>query len=212
MQFYCKQCKVALTRELSELTDTTMLSNEPSCDYIPQGFFMLTEPNNVLEPNSDGGPSLGRDVVVNLKDLVNTRAHTDPSRTNGCCGLDGNDGFNTMCINLHEIGTESSDCWMAHECTLDASLVLGRSAKTYALSAYKLDLGQPLLEFVRGLHVCADEHLLDQIASGAVEIDGVVVRDAAQVIDRNTIRHGSFLTLLDQEVRFQIWVDDDGLR
>lgn len=212
MKFYCKQCKVALTRELSELRDMSLLSNEPGADYLPQGLFVSLNPNIALAPSSEGQAGLGRDVVINLKDLVNARAHTDPTRNNGCCGLDGNDGFNTMCVNLHEIGTESSDCWMAHECTLDASLVQGRSVKTYALSAYKLDLGQPLLEFVRGLHVCADEHLLDQIESGAVEIDGVVVRDAAQVIDRSTIKHGSFLTLLDQEVRFQVWVDDDGLR
>jgi hypothetical protein len=212
MKFYCKQCKVVLTRELSELQDKNLLSNEPGADYLPQGFYVSLDPNSALAPSSEGQAGLGRDVVINLKDLVNVRAHTDPSRNNGCCGLDGTDGFNTLCVNLHEIGTESSDCWMAHECTLDAGLVQARTVKTYALSAYKLDLGQPLLEFVRGLHVCADDHLLDHIASGAVEIDGVVVRDASQVIDRNTIKHGSCLTLLDQEVRFQLWVDDDGLR
>lgn len=211
MKFYCKQCKVALTQELSELRDTSLLSNEPGADYLPKGFFVWRVPNNALVLSSDGGPSLGRDVIINLNDLVNARAHTDPTRNNGCCGLDGTDGFNTLCVNLHEVGTESSDCWMAHECTLDADLVQGRNVTTYALSAYKLDLGQPLLEFVRGLHVCADDRLLDHIASGALEIDGVVVREATQVVDRNTIRHGSFLTLLDQEVRFQIWVDDDGL-
>ena len=209
MKFYCKQCNVELTRELNELTDMTLLNNAPGFDYIPEGFFISRDPSSLLVPGSDGNGSMARDLVINLKDLVNVRAHTDPSRNNGCCGLDGSDGFNTLCVNLHEIGTESSDCWMAHECTLDANLVQGRRVTSYWVSAYKLDIGEPLFEFMRGLHLCAAEELLRHIESGAVEIDGVTVRDAAKTIDQHTIKSGSFLRLLNQEVRFQIWIDDD---
>ena len=211
MKFYCKQCNLELTRELNELSDKSLLNNEPGFDYIPEGFFIFLNTSSPLVPSSDSDGSLGRDVVINLKDLVNVRPHTDPTRTNGCCGLDGSDGFNTLCVNLHEVGTQSSDCWMAHECTLDAHLVRGRRVQNYWVSAYKLDMGEPLIEFVRGLHLCADEELLRHIESGAVDIDGVVLRDAAKTINQDTIKSGSILRLLDQEARFQLWVDD-GLR
>jgi len=52
-------------------------------------------------------------IVLNLKDTINTKHHSDQSRLNGCCGLDGL-GMNTLCANGHEIGTERSDCWMPH--------------------------------------------------------------------------------------------------
>lgn len=57
--------------------------------------------------------------MINLEDAVNTRHHPDTRRLNGCCGLDGRDGLNTVCANGHEVGTEKSDCWMPHVLLLD---------------------------------------------------------------------------------------------
>jgi hypothetical protein len=50
--------------------------------------------------------------LINLADMQNTRHTSNSSRLNGCCGPDGCDGPNTLCLCGVEIGTERSDCWM----------------------------------------------------------------------------------------------------
>ena len=64
------------------------------------------------------------EFIVNLSDLRNICYHPNRKRTNGCCGLDGCDGRNLICINGHEIGTERSDCWHPHSASLDPSCVV----------------------------------------------------------------------------------------
>lgn len=56
--------------------------------------------------------------LVNLADVIHLGYHPDKRRHNGCCGRDGCDGPNRICLNGHEIGTERSDCWMAHAIVL----------------------------------------------------------------------------------------------
>ena len=62
---------------------------------------MKTIPENY--PGSDGH------YVFNLDDVLNTEH--DLQRAGGCCGQDGLNGINTLCLNGHEIGIEHSDCW-----------------------------------------------------------------------------------------------------
>lgn len=212
MKLYCRTCNTELTQELEELTNKALINHEPGTDYIPKGFFIFIDLENISEPNCNSGFGRERNIAINLKDLVNTRHHTNPARLNGCCGLDGNDGINTLCINMHEIGIESSDCWMAHEFTFDAKLVKGRNVKTYALSDYKLDLGQPFIDFAKGLHLCKDEDLLKHIQSGHIEIDNTLWQNAEKKIYRANIQNGSILRFFDLEIKFQIWIDDNGLK
>jgi len=61
--------------------------------------------------------------VVNLADLVGTRPSPDGRRLSGCCGRDGLDGPNLVCVNGHEVGTEKSDCWMPHAAVLLESVI-----------------------------------------------------------------------------------------
>lgn len=77
---------------------------------VPPGYFGINTPDYW----TDGGDR----VLVNLSDLVGTKHHDDLHRLNGCCGRDGCDGPNVVCMNGHEIGTEKSDCWMAHAVVL----------------------------------------------------------------------------------------------
>jgi hypothetical protein len=49
--------------------------------------------------------------MLNRKDMINTHYHDDPRRMSGCCGPSGIDGVNMLCVNGHEVATESSDCW-----------------------------------------------------------------------------------------------------
>ena len=104
--FECPVCRVPITKPLLSLKPGMALCLEDGRDAVPLGYFGTTTEDYW----SDGGSR----VLVNLNDLVGTEHHQDPRRLNGCCGLDGCDGPNLVCPKGHEIGTERSDCWMAH--------------------------------------------------------------------------------------------------
>ena len=114
MEFRCSECGVAVSGPVRELQDVRLVQTEAGEDYLPQGYFMVQLPGDNLQGL---GHPMGRApgaVLLNLKDLRNTRRVIDLRRLNGCCGLDGCDGPNTECIHGHEIGTEISDCWTPH--------------------------------------------------------------------------------------------------
>jgi hypothetical protein len=77
---------------------------------VPQGYFATSDDD--YWTGSAGNP------LVNLADLVGTQHHQDSHRHNGCSGRDGLDGPNLVCERGHEIGTEKSDCRMAHAAVL----------------------------------------------------------------------------------------------
>jgi len=106
MRIFCRECGVELTKELIELTDTSLLCIDDKKDYIPEGFYFKNTEDNFL--------GLKGMIIINIHDVVNVKNHSDPDRLNGCCGLDGCDGINKVCINDHEVATEKSDCWMPH--------------------------------------------------------------------------------------------------
>jgi hypothetical protein len=60
------------------------------------------------------------DTLLNLRDVHNVKRHPDVGRLNGCCGLDGLDGMNLVCVNGHEVATERSDCWLPHHTVLSS--------------------------------------------------------------------------------------------
>ncbi|HLK64265.1 MAG TPA: hypothetical protein VKU19_12545 [Bryobacteraceae bacterium] len=99
-----------ITRPLQRLEPGVALCTEDRKDAVPQGYFGVSTRDYWTDGN-------GR-VLVNLKDLVETKRHPDLHRLNGCCGLDGCDGPNLVCAKGHEVGTERSDCWMAHAAVL----------------------------------------------------------------------------------------------
>ncbi len=110
MKMKCKYCNIELTDNLVEVTGYDQLSEIDGKDFISDGLFFI----------SNGDYYTGTEkVIINIRDLKNSKSHTDPARLNGCCGLDGTDGPNKLCLNGHEIGTEKSDCWMAHSIILD---------------------------------------------------------------------------------------------
>ena len=113
--FRCATCHVVVTLPLRSLSDRALLCETAGEDYVPRGWML----------KSDGSFFTGTEgqFIVNLKDLINTKHHSDPRRLNGCCGLDGCDGKNTICKNGHELGTERSDCWIAHAILLDPSAI-----------------------------------------------------------------------------------------
>jgi hypothetical protein len=140
--FVCVRCSTPLTSDLSEVALTGL--PEPAAPYqvepgedcpawLPLGQFAVDPdpfgPPHVSSPTDDrflisAGPR--NTVLINPDDLLVHRLHPDPSRRNGCCGLDGTDGPNLVCNCGNEIGTESSDCWTARVVRLEP-LAVARS-------------------------------------------------------------------------------------
>ena len=102
----CKQCDLNLTGQLTELTNADKLNETDNEDFIKVGYFFISDGDFYRD-------SKGK-IIINKKDLTNSKNHSDLKRLNGCCGLDGMDGPNKTCTNGHDIGTEYSDCWIPH--------------------------------------------------------------------------------------------------
>jgi hypothetical protein len=115
--FYCPVCRAAITRPLLPMAAEEQICLEDGKAAVPEGRFGASSDD--YWTGSEGC------VVVNIADLVGTKPHPDPHRLNGCCGLDGCDGPNLTCQNGHEVGTERSDCWMAHGAILARNIVRG---------------------------------------------------------------------------------------
>jgi hypothetical protein len=115
MKLHCRRCGVELTAELEKLKDPFVLCEDDGKDHIPQGYYCL----------SDGEYYTGSDgqIIVNLRDVVNLKNHSDTARLNGCCGLDGCNGMNKLCKNGHEVATEKSDCWLAQAVLFDSQQI-----------------------------------------------------------------------------------------
>ncbi|MGA3603087.1 hypothetical protein [Lysinibacillus agricola] len=111
MKIICLKCNVEISKQVTKLDDVSLLNENDGEAYIPEGFFTIEK---FGERDS---------IIINLKDLINSNHHSDESRLNGCCGYDGLDGMNRVCVNKHEIGTENSECWMPHYIALDLVLV-----------------------------------------------------------------------------------------
>jgi len=101
----CSVCNLPLTEQLSELASPSMLASDLEKDRAPAGFFGIEHGH----------------FITNSQDIINTRRHPDVTRLQGCCGPSGGDGMNLVCLNGHEVGTEHSDCTVAHSITFDRS-------------------------------------------------------------------------------------------
>jgi|SRR5215831_9113867 len=110
----CPLCRAVITRPLSPLGPDQRLCLEDGKAAVPEGFFGVKTGDQWSAEGS---------ILVNLSDLVETHHHSDLHRLAGCCGLDGMDGPNLVCVNGHEIGTEKSDGWMPHAAVLLDSIV-----------------------------------------------------------------------------------------
>lgn len=108
--FICPVCHAVITRPLLPMTAEQQICLEDGKAAVPPGRFGTSNDN--YWTGSEGC------ILVNLADLVGTKRHPYSHRLNGCCGLDGCDGPNLACENGHEVGTEKSDCWMAHAAVL----------------------------------------------------------------------------------------------
>jgi hypothetical protein len=119
LKLVCKSCEIEISNVLTELRDLSLLNEEigedhTPLDYIPQGYFLIVGEDDEVDKKGT--------IIINMKDLINSKHHPDGDRLNGCCGLDGLDGMNRVCSNGHEIGTENSDCWMPHYIAINPNM------------------------------------------------------------------------------------------
>nr|WP_232337017.1 hypothetical protein [Lysinibacillus timonensis] len=115
MKLICNACHIEISKQISELEDLTLLNSIDGQNYVPEGFYIISD-GTYLE-------RLKGSIIINTNDLLNSNYHSDISRLNGCCGCDGSGGMNKVCLNNHELGTEHSDCWMAHMIALNPAKV-----------------------------------------------------------------------------------------
>jgi hypothetical protein len=112
LKLICKTCNLEISEPLSEFN---LINEKDGQDYIPRGFYLIQEETSY--------ELLKGSIIINIKDLINSNRHSDSSRLNGCCGLDGCDGMNRVCLHDQEIGTEYSDYWRFHKVVLNSELV-----------------------------------------------------------------------------------------
>ncbi|WP_427874729.1 hypothetical protein [Flavobacterium sp. MMS24-S5] len=108
IKIYCRECEVELTSELNEVLESTLRWEDYDQSIIAKSKFSFLKN---IESNKN-------DIVVAIDDynLIN---HADKNRFYGCCGSDGTNGLNKLCINGHEVATEFSDCWTGHYIEFD---------------------------------------------------------------------------------------------
>ena len=111
MFFMCVECKTPITKSVSfTREELPKVEDEDGwVDYPRQGFFTIGDPL-VWQPELY--PGMSEYYVFNKSDVINTTQ--DPERTSGCCGSDGMNGVNVLCVSGHEIGMEFSDCWQSY--------------------------------------------------------------------------------------------------
>ena len=100
IKIYCRKCKIRLTEELLEMEEEKITF--PDCEEaIPEGRFVFQTDSQVLS------------ILINRNQEL-LKNHLNPYRVHGCCGSDGTNGYNKLCLNNHEVATEFSDCYTSY--------------------------------------------------------------------------------------------------
>ena len=116
MKIKCKICKVDLTKNLQILSDKKLLNTDDGADFVPKGLYYSCEEDEYFNGSENK-------IIINVNELINAKHH-DTNLSAGCCGADGTDGINIMCLNGHEIATIRNDCWMAHAVTFENDKII----------------------------------------------------------------------------------------
>ncbi len=114
MKLYCKVCELELSNEIIPLPSDMEPVYKDKTDVLPQGFYYTSDERPIED--SKGW------IYTHLKDIINAKYH--PEKSSGCCGMDGLDGMNLLCLNGHEFATEVSDCWTPHFVKIEPEKVI----------------------------------------------------------------------------------------
>ena len=89
-----------MTEKLIEIEQSKIYFPDEA-EAIPEGRFVFFNDGTILN------------LFVNRNQPL-LENHKDLSRFSGCCGSDGCNGMNKVCINNHEVATEFSDCYTSY--------------------------------------------------------------------------------------------------
>ncbi|MES2485906.1 MAG: hypothetical protein V4581_08170 [Bacteroidota bacterium] len=115
IKIYCKACGVALTDALEEVKEQNLRFDDGEA-LLNKGQFGEVAHNNL-------------EHFAISRYEGNMLDHTESLRFQGCCGSSGSNGYNKLCINSHEVGTEVSDCWTPHYIAIDKEKVIAKEIK-----------------------------------------------------------------------------------
>ncbi|MDH7974425.1 hypothetical protein QH494_19725 [Sphingomonas sp. AR_OL41] len=114
----CRSCGRQLSRPVNLLEEDAPKAPTPTIeDQVPpfaEGIALIVreEPIRTVIVGDPHPLSVTPQAWMNPNDLLKTVRNSNlASRLNGCCGLDGCDGPNQLCVCGAEIGTRLSDCW-----------------------------------------------------------------------------------------------------
>ena len=125
MVFACRRCRQQLTTDV-KLIEPPPDDRSPEAEpWFEPGVYFIDRERARLARTDHVQPWPPKDrPVLNPIDVTGVREHSEPARLNGCCGLDGMDGPNIVCIACGaEVGTKMNDCWTPHEVRLDPDAV-----------------------------------------------------------------------------------------
>jgi hypothetical protein len=106
MHVRCGNCKTRLSEDVRLAAADERNTNDGE-SYVPQGA-AIQEDDSFFHQNVGGW-------ILNIADVVKTHPTTAQRRLSGCCGLDGMDGPNLLCVHCEaEVATKKTDCWMPH--------------------------------------------------------------------------------------------------
>jgi len=96
IKLYCKKCSVALTNDLTEISNSEIVWKEEG-NSIPENRYIDSLDN-------------GR---ANILVAINTYLLKDNpiNRNFGCCGNSNEESYNKTCANGHEVATRIDDCF-----------------------------------------------------------------------------------------------------
>ena len=131
---HCRACDAALSRPVSIVTEDHLSASKPGDwkDEMPP-----VEPGHAIRLDHalqgtfvDGVAVYPKVVtfVLNLDDTVGLSNTPNYGRLNGCCGLDGCDGKNQVCVCGEHVGTRYTDCWQPRMFTADLESAIWKDA------------------------------------------------------------------------------------
>jgi hypothetical protein len=96
IKLYCKKCSVALTNDLSEISNDEITWEEEG-NSIPENRYINSVDN-------------GREKILVAIDTYLLKDNP-VNRNYGCCGNSNHESYNKTCVNGHEVATRIDDCF-----------------------------------------------------------------------------------------------------
>jgi len=109
IKLYCKKCNVALTNDLSEISNSEIEWKEEG-NSIPENHYINSVDNGREKISVTIDTYLLKDNPIN--------------RNFGCCGNSNEESYNKTCVNGHEVATRIDDCFTGYYIEFDLKKII----------------------------------------------------------------------------------------